>query len=227
MQIGILQCGTAPDDLRPETGDYPDMFQRLLADQGFTFRTWHVEDMAFPDSIHDAEGWLLTGSRHGVYEDHAFIAPLEDFIRRAFDAGVPMVGICFGHQIIAQALGGTVEKFDGGWAVGTQHYDFDGEKISLNAWHQDQVIAPPPMAQTVARNDFCAHAALIYPGRAYTVQAHPEFQDDFIEGLVHKRGRGKVPDTVLDAALGRLGQATSSGVIARRIGDFFRQNRAG
>lgn len=225
MKIGILQCGTAPDALRADSGDYPDMFQRLLADQGFTFQTWHVEEMTFPQDVTEADGWLITGSRHGVYEDHPFIAPLEDFIRRAFAAGVPVVGICFGHQIIAQALGGTVEKFQGGWAVGAQDYDFEGEAISLNAWHQDQVTAPPAMARTVAYNDFCAHAALLYPGRAYTVQAHPEFHDDFVEGLVHKRGRGKVPDTVLDAALGRLGRAQSAPLIAERIGAFFRQNR--
>ena len=107
MRIGILQCGQSPAQLKRDLGDYPDMFVRLLAGREFDFTTWHVEGMEFPQDIHDADGWLLTGSRHGAYEDHAFIPPLEDFIRRAHDAGVPMVGICFGHQIIAQALGGT------------------------------------------------------------------------------------------------------------------------
>ena len=116
--IGILQCGQAPAELKQDMGDYPDMFVRLLDGRGFQFRTWHVEEMEFPASVHDADGWLLTGSRHGAYEDHDFIPPLERFIRDAYDAAVPMVGICFGHQIIAQALGGTVVKHPGGWSVG-------------------------------------------------------------------------------------------------------------
>ena len=67
----------------------------------------------FPEGIHDADGWLITGSRHGAYEDHPWIPPLEEFIRDAYAAQVPLVGICFGHQIIAQAMGGKVEKYQG------------------------------------------------------------------------------------------------------------------
>ena len=161
MLIGILQTGEAPDALRDASGDYPDMFRSLLAGRGFTFRTWRVVDMAFPDDVHQAEGWLITGSRHGAYEDHAFIPPLEGFIRDAYVARVPMVGVCFGHQIIAQAMGGRVEKYAGGWTVGPTDYDFDGETVTLNAWHQDQVTVAPQGARVIASNDFCANAALL------------------------------------------------------------------
>ena len=226
MRIGILQCGQSPAQLKPDLGDYPDMFMRLLDGRGFTFTTWHVEGMAFPDDIHDADGWLLTGSRHGAYEDHAFIPPLEDFIRRAHDAGVPMVGICFGHQIIAQALGGTVVKHPGGWAVGAQDYDFGGQPVTLNAWHQDQVVALPPGAQVAGRNAFCENAALIYDDRAFTVQAHPEFRDDFIQGLMDTRAKGVVPDDLLAAAAARMGQADGAALLADRIEAFFKQPRA-
>lgn len=181
MRIGILQCGQSPAQLKDDLGDYPDMFVRLLDGRGFEFRNWHVEKMEFPDSVHDADGWLLTGSRHGAYEDHDFIAPLEDFIRRAYSDGVPMVGICFGHQIIAQALGGKVAKYSGGWAVGAQDYDFGGRPVTLNAWHQDQVVTVPQDAQVAGRNASYENAALIYGDRAYTVQAHPEFADAFIQ----------------------------------------------
>lgn len=226
MRIGILQCGQSPAQLKRDLGDYPDMFVRLLDGRGFDFTTWHVEEMAFPDDIHDADGWLLTGSRHGAYEDHAFIPPLEDFIRRVHDAGVPMVGICFGHQIIAQALGGTVVKHPGGWAVGAQDYDFGGQPVTLNAWHQDQVVALPPGAQVAGRNAFCENAALIYGDRAFTVQAHPEFGDDFIQGLMDTRAKGVVPDDLLAGAAARMGQADGASLLADRIEAFFKQPRA-
>ncbi len=114
MRIGILQTGLAPENLSPAMGDYPDMFARLLDGQGFTFQTWRVVEGEFPADVHAADGWLITGSRHGVYEDHPWIAPLEQFIRDAYAAHVPLVGICFGHQIVAQAMGGRVERFAGG-----------------------------------------------------------------------------------------------------------------
>ena len=226
MRIGILQCGQSPAQLKRDLGDYPDMFVRLLAGRGFDFTTWHVEGMEFPQDIHDADGWLLTGSRHGAYEDHAFIPPLEDFIRRVHDAGVPMVGICFGHQIIAQALGGTVVKHPGGWAVGAQDYDFGGQPVTLNAWHQDQVVALPPGAEVAGRNAFCENAALIYGDRAFTVQAHPEFRDDFIQGLMDTRAKGVVPDDLLAGAAARMGQADGASLLADRIEAFFKQPRA-
>lgn len=225
MRIGILQAGQSPDMLKDSLGDYPDMFVRLLAGRGFRFDVYDVENMHFPSDVHDAEGWLITGSRHGVYEGHGFIAPLEDFIRRAYDAGVPLVGICFGHQIIAQALGGRVIKHPEGWAVGVQDYDFEGQRVTMNAWHQDQVVDLPADAQIVGRNDFCAAAALVYGDRAYSVQAHPEFDDAFIAGLIEHRARGKVPPDLLAGAVARMGQPKDSGLIADRIAAFFKQPR--
>ncbi|MDR5652183.1 type 1 glutamine amidotransferase [Ruixingdingia sedimenti] len=226
MLIGILQTGHAPDALQAEMGDYPQMFTRLLDGYGFDFRAWAVVDMDFPASVHDADGWLLTGSRHGAYEDHPFIPPLEDFIRRAYGAHVPMVGICFGHQIIAQALGGRVEKFAGGWSVGPTEYDFGGETLRLNAWHQDQVVERPAAAALAAASDFCANAALIYDDRIYTVQAHPEFRPEFIDGLMRLRGRGVVPDALMAAARDRLDAPLDDRELARRIAEFFKRPRA-
>ncbi|WP_333830917.1 type 1 glutamine amidotransferase [Pararhodobacter sp.] len=224
MLIGILQTGYAPEPLRDE-GDYPDMFTRLLAGHGFTFRTYRVVDMEFPASPAECDGWLITGSRHGVYEDLPFIKPLEQLIRDAFAAKVPVAGICFGHQIMAQALGGTVEKYQGGWSVGPTQYDFDGETLAMNAWHQDQVTSPPPGAQTIASSPFCQYAGLAYDTRGLSVQAHPEFADEFVEGLIDTRGRGVVPDAVLDEAREKLGAPLDSPHIARRIAAFFKQNR--
>lgn len=226
MRIGILQTGLAPEALAPEMGDYPDMFARLLDGHGFTFRTWKVVEGEFPASVHDADGWLITGSRHGVYEDHAWIPPLEQFIRDSFAARVPVVGICFGHQIVAQAMGGKVERHAGGWAVGATDYDFGGETIRLNAWHRDQVVQAPPGAKVIASNDFCTNAALLYDDRALTVQAHPEFRPEFVDGLMKTRGKGLVPDEVMAEAAARLDLPLQDRTMAGRIAAFFKEPRA-
>lgn len=225
MLIGILQTGQAPDALAAQSGDYPDMFRRLLAEQGLSFRTYRVLDLEFPASVSECDGWLITGSRFGAYEDHAFIPPLEDFIRQAFAQAVPMVGICFGHQIIAQALGGKVEKFAGGWSVGPTEYDFDGQALRLNAWHQDQVVERPAMAQVAGRSAFCENAALVYDDRIFTVQAHPEFRSEFVDGLMKTRGKGVVPDRLMEEAGARLDQPIDDQILARRIADFFKAPR--
>lgn len=221
MLIGILQTGESPDALRADMGDYPDFFETLLADRGLTFRRFKVMAMDFPAGVHDCDGWLITGSRFGAYEDHPFIAPLEDFIRKAYAAQVPVVGICFGHQIIAQAMGGKVEKYAGGWSVGPTDYDFDGEKITLNAWHQDQVTVKPQAATRIATNAFCENAALLYDDRMFTVQAHPEFSPEFVQGLIEKRGRGLVPDATLNAAMAQLDRKLDRSTMADRIAAFF------
>ena len=225
MLIGILQTGQAPDALRDQTGDYPAFFATLLDGHGFSFRTWHVEAMAFPTSVHDADGWLITGSRHGAYEDHPFIAPLESLIRDIHAGGVPLVGICFGHQIIAQALGGEVERSTKGWAVGAQAYDFGGETLHLNAWHRDQVVAVPDGARVVGTSDFCTNAALVYDDRAFTVQAHPEFRPDFIDGLMRTRGPGLVPEGLMAEARAKLAAPMDDKAIAGRIAAFFKMPR--
>lgn len=221
MLIGILQTGSSPDALKDAFGDYPDFFERMLAGRGLTFRRYQVEKMDFPASVSDCDGWLITGSRHGAYEDHPFINPLEAFIRDAFAAHVPVVGICFGHQIIAQAMGGRVEKYAGGWSVGPTDYDFNGEKITLNAWHRDQVVQVPEGAEVIASNAFCENAALLYDDRILTVQAHPEFGPDFLDGLMRTRGPGLVPDDLMARARQRLGDPLHDKTMGARIAAFF------
>lgn len=226
MKIGILQTGLAPETLAAEMGDYPDMFARLLAGKGFDFETYRVVEGEFPKSVDACDGWLITGSRHGVYEDHAWIPPLEQFIRDAFAAHVPVVGVCFGHQIVAQAMGGRVERFAPGWAVGAQDYDFEGETLRLNAWHRDQVTEVPPGARVIGSNPFCSVAALLYDDRALTVQAHPEFRPEFVDGLMKTRGKGLVPDALMADASSRLHLPIDDWKVADRIAAFFKQTRA-
>ncbi|MFA3916077.1 type 1 glutamine amidotransferase [Ruegeria hyattellae] len=225
MKIGLLQAGHLADTLVETYGDYDRLYPALLKNQGFDFVSYPVVDGVFPDDPGAADGWLISGSRHGAYEDHNWIPPLEQLIRDIHDSGVPLVGICFGHQIIAQALGGTVEKYDGGWAIGPTDYAADDGTLTLNAWHQDQVTRRPDGARLTASNAFCENAMLTYGDRIWTIQAHPEFENDFIHDLMEARGRGVVPDPILDAAETRLSDPIDNSTIAQRIGAFFRVAR--
>lgn len=220
MLIGILQCGHFLDADRGGNADYDALFRRLLDGRSFRFRTWDVVDLDFPESVHDADGWLITGSKHGVYDDLPFIPLLEEFVREAFAAGVPLVGICFGHQLIAQAFGGKVVKFPAGWALGAHDYDWDGRRVCLNAWHQDQVVDLPDGARVIARSPFCENAAVLYGDRVLTVQAHPEFDSQEIGQLIDSRGKSLPPDRVA-AAADRIEAELDSRLIAERIADFF------
>ena len=209
MKIGILQTGHSPKEIMGETGNYADLFVKLLDGQGFDFVTYSVVDMQFPTGADAADGWLITGSKHGAYEDHPFIAPLEDLIREIYAADLPLVGICFGHQIIAQALGGKVEKYDGGWAIGRQYYTIDGVDMALNAWHQDQVVTLPEGAQVIGSNAFCTNAAMLIDDTILTIQPHPEFSAEFIDGLIKYRG-GALPSALVDTARKALTTPTQS-----------------
>ena len=223
MRIGILQAGHTPDALLPVHGDYDAMFERLLAGNGFSFEAFDVEHMVFPDGPEACDGWLVTGSRHGTYEDHPFIPPLERFVRACVDADRPVVGICFGHQIVAQALGGRVEKFAGGWSIGRQVYDAPGGALSLNAWHQDQVVEAPEGATPLAGSDFCRNAILSYGRSAWTIQPHPEFADPIIADFVaSRRDAGTYPEDLMEAAarLAAAGTPTDAPAIGRAIAAF-------
>lgn len=226
MKIGILQTGRTPEEMRQKHGDYDDLFKRLLAGRGFDFVTYPVLDGVFPEDIHAADGWLITGSKFGVYEDHAWIPPLEDFLREAYAASIPIIGVCFGHQIFAQALGGTVKKFSGGWSVGAVDYQRldQARKETILAWHQDQIVELPADAEVIGQSDFCQYAMLSYDDRALTVQPHPEFSADFLSDLLAAR-RDILPAEIAERAAASLDSTLSSALIADRFEAFFKMDR--
>ena len=226
MKIGILQTGHTPDVLKDEFGDYDSLFPALLKGHGLEFETFAVVDEIFPISADEVDGWLITGSKYGAYEELPWIPRLEELIRQIHQSGKPMVGVCFGHQIIAQAIGGKVEKFEGGWSVGRTEYDFDGEKVWLNAWHQDQVVALPEGAKVTGHSDFCQNAMLQYGDQIWTVQAHPEFSNDFVTGLMRTRGKGVVPDDLMQAAANRQSAPDHNDQIAHLMANFLKKARA-
>ncbi|MEE9426764.1 MAG: type 1 glutamine amidotransferase [Paracoccaceae bacterium] len=226
--IGILETGRLPDELTGKFGDYPSMFVRWLAPMEAEFKVYAILDGVLPKAPDECDIWLVTGSKFGTYEDHDWIAPLEQFIRDCQDAGQKMIGICFGHQIIAQALGGLVEKSTKGWGLGVHEYQatnwpdsFDPLPggLKMQAVHQDQVNRIPQGARTIARSDFCENAAIWYPGFALTFQGHPEMAKEFVRKLIAERRGNTFPEIIADSALTTVDEPTTRKALALFVRD--------
>ena len=155
MKIGVLEAGLLREKLAGRFDPYPVMFERLIGQSGraFDYDAVSVVRGEKPSSIDQCDGWLITGSRHGVYDNLDWMPPLKEFIRELAVAGKPLIGVCFGHQIIADALGGEVVKSDKGWGVGLHRYRIDAprdwmaqvpEDVGIYAFHQDQIVTLPP-----------------------------------------------------------------------------------
>jgi GMP synthase-like glutamine amidotransferase len=221
MKVAILETGRPPGELADEFGDYSAMFERLLGD-GFEVESFDVAAGQLPTNAHHA--YLITGSPAGVYDPLPWIAPLQDLIRRAKDS--KMVGVCFGHQAMAEALGGHVEKSDKGWGAGLHRYsivrsepwmDRAGD-IAAPASHQDQVVIQPPNTEVVATSAFTEYAALAWTDRpAISFQFHPEFSPEFAKALIEQR-YDNVPDP--DAAIASLDAPNDSARVAGWIRNF-------
>lgn len=226
MKIGILETGRPPAELEPAFGRYDAMFQRLLGN-GFEFRTYHVAGGELPDDAAEQDAYIVTGSAAGVYEDHAWIPGLKLFLR-SVKGKARLVGICFGHQIMAEAFGGRVEKSERGWGVGLHRYHVVDpapwmdpvESFAIPVSHQDQIVEQPPATSVVAATPFTPFAVLHYEDQpAISFQCHPEFEPGFAEALIEHR-RDRLPDP--DAALETLRQPSDRAVVGKWIGRFLR-----
>jgi len=206
MKIGILETGAPAAPLVERHGRYDVMFRRLLDGAGFDFETFNVYEAA-PPAAGAADGWIVTGSAAGVYEGHDWIAPLEAFIRDASERA-PMFGVCFGHQVMARAFGGVVEKSAKGWGVGVHSYyvleaadwtDPGVLRVDCAVSHQDQVIRAPDGARRLAASNFTPNAVLEHGPRAASMQCHPEFEHAFALDLLEHR-KESIPEDVASVA---------------------------
>jgi len=213
MHLGILRTDSVRSDWVGTYGEYPDMFECLLRaqDPTLTFTTWDAEAGALPDRTDEADGYLITGSKSSVYDDKDWIRALEDFVRILHAERRKLIGICFGHQLVAQALGGSVAKSPKGWGVGIQCYElcFNSFELSKNdsfcllASHQDQVLAMPPGARAIATSAHCEIAGMTIGEHVLTFQGHPEFTVDYSRELITFR-REMIGDHAAEQGLASL-----------------------
>lgn len=230
MRVGYLTVDHVAEHLRPIAGDYLDMFSRLFADHAPDVEL--VEhDVIGGDPLPDPDAYeavLIPGSRYGVHDEGlAWIEDLSAFVRQADEAGTAMVGICFGHQLLAHALGGRVARAQNGWAVGVHAADVvapktwmapRSEHFRLLVSHQDQVVQLPPAAELIATS---AHApiAAFRRGRVLGLQGHPEFVAPYADALMTERAE-RIGAPVVEASRATLDTPTDHAVVAGWIRNF-------
>ncbi|MEY1556162.1 type 1 glutamine amidotransferase [Yoonia sp. R2331] len=210
MKIGVLVAGVLPEKLSQRFAGYGEMYAALLGGLGYTFRHYDVRNGDFPAAADEADAWLITGSKNGVYEDEPWIKTLKTCLSDILKSDRPVVGICFGHQILADVLGGRVAKFDGGWTVGRTRYCLrQGTTLHAIAWHQDQVLALPPGAVRLASSDSCENAMMMVGGHVLGIQPHPEFDAAIMRIALDAYG------DILPADLSQAARATAHEPVAR------------
>ncbi len=184
MKIGILVTGHPAPKLAPKYGEYNKLFEKLLAGQDLEFEAFFSVDDEAPDPNNVCDGYLVTGSGRNVTENAPWMGTLSDWLAKTYGQK-PIVGVCFGHQILAHALGGRVDVSGCGWTVGVTPYQRvdGGEDFTASAWHQYEVAEAPTDARAFIETDTCRYAGLTYGDKALSYQMHPEFDDTYLAEL--------------------------------------------
>ena len=224
MKIGILETGEPPANLERRFCRYKDMFQRLVGD-GYEMTNYNVVSGDYPAAAEDEDAYIVTGSPAGVYDAFKWIPELKDFLLAA-KGKAKLVGICFGHQVMAEAFGGRVEKSKRGWGVGLHRYDVRDPaewmdpvpSFAVPVSHQDQIVVQPPETRILAASPFTPYGLLAYQDQpAISFQCHPEFEPAYAEALIEHR-RARLPDP--DAAIASLHEPNDRALVGSWIRRF-------
>jgi len=230
IHLGILQTDHVLDEFQAQHGDYTDMFHRLFSavDESVTFTDYDVQ-LAVPETV-ECDAYVITGSRHSVYEELPWIPRLVAYLEQVLAAGKKIIGICFGHQLMAHYFGGRVAAADQGWGVGVHNtrvvrsYPWmvqPMQDVGLLCSHKDQVMALPEDAQLYLAGDFCPLAGFTMGDQVITVQGHPEFQKPYSSALMNKR-QSLLGDATFQAGMRSLAQDTDEDQFARWLLAFVR-----
>jgi len=198
MKLGVLLCDHVQVVLQAEFGDYIDMFAQAIAqcDSSISIEYFCVVDGKFPNNIDDCDAYIASGSKASVNDDIPWINNLERFVWQLFLANKPFIGICFGHQMIAKALGGKVAYSYKCWGIGVAKTIVHTHKpwmqprkrqINLVVSHQEQVCQLPPETEVIMANDFCPYAMIQVGEHFLGLQGHPEFSRAYCYALMHSR----------------------------------------
>lgn len=231
----ILNNDTLDPAAAPTYINYGVMVEKLLRSAGA--QDWKVEifdatAQQYPDSFDRFDAVLLTGSKYDSFSDEPWVVELRRRVRTLLAQKKKLLGICFGHQLIAYCMGAKVGRSDKGWGTGRMTYEwkepgFPGAsgrtEVSLLASHQDQVLELPAGARLVASSDFCPVAAYAKGEEVFCVQAHPEFVPDYSSFLIQRR-RGSWTDEKVDNAMASLALGHEGDAIARMMIAFVQGN---
>ncbi len=205
------------------SGDYEEMFRRLFGDHDdIEIVPYDVDHGEIPGGPEECDAWITTGSRHSVNDDEAWIRDLEGFVREAAATRAPFVGICFGHQLIAKALGGRVAKAEQGWGVGLKEVAVRdglglGESYRILNSHQDQVVTLPPGGEVLGWNEHCPVSMLRVGDNMIGIQGHPEFEPGYSLALMASRRGTVIPEPVVDAGIASLEEPPDRDLIGKWV----------
>jgi GMP synthase-like glutamine amidotransferase len=232
MRVGVLECDHVDERYLPIAGDYADMFTAMVhqADAETEVVLYDARRGTLPARPDECDGWLCTGSSASVYDDEPWIDGLATFVREVHTARRPFVGICFGHQLIAHALGGRTERAAGGWGAGALAMEVTANEpwmspertqATLLYSHQDQVTVLPPGGRVLGSAAHCPVAMLAVDDDLVGIQAHPEFVTPYLRALLVDRV-DRIGEAGTAAALESLAQPTDERDVAGWLLTFLR-----